>query len=138
MKEVPVGKAEILLEGDTLALICLGPVTNRALEAARDFPGRVGVFDFRFLKPIDTAALDGIADRYAHILTLEDGSLKGGLYGAVCEHLACRRNRPVIEGAGIPDAFTVHARQADQRRDCGLDKEGIAGRIAGILSGSKK
>jgi 1-deoxy-D-xylulose-5-phosphate synthase len=137
MQELPLGKAETLLEGDTVALVCLGPVANRAVEAAQDFPGRVGVYDFRFLKPLDHETLDLIAGRYSHILTLEDGSLKGGLYGAVCEHLACRPERPVIEGAGIPDAFTLHARQADQRRDCGLDKKGISDRIGKILAASK-
>ena len=137
MQELPLGKAETLLEGDTVALVCLGPVANRAVEAAQDFPGRVGVYDFRFLKPLDHETLDLIAGRYSHILTLEDGSLKGGLYGAVCEHLACRPECPVIEGAGIPDAFTLHARQADQRRDCGLDKKGISDRIGKILAASK-
>ena len=137
MQELPLGKAETLLEGDTVALVCIGPVANRAVEAARDFPGRVGVYDFRFLKPLDHETLDLIAGRYSHILTLEDGSLKGGLYGAVCEHLACRPECPVIEGAGIPDAFTLHARQADQRRDCGLDKKGISDRIGKILAASK-
>lgn len=137
MQELPLGKAETLLEGDTVALVCLGPVANRAVEAAQDFPGRVGVYDFRFLKPLDHETLDLIAGKYSHILTLEDGSLKGGLYGAVCEHLACRPERPVIEGAGIPDAFTLHARQADQRRDCGLDKKGISDRIGKILAASK-
>ncbi|MCR5245069.1 MAG: 1-deoxy-D-xylulose-5-phosphate synthase [Bacteroidales bacterium] len=136
MQELPLGKAETLLEGDTVALVCLGPVANRAVEAAQDFPGRVGVYDFRFLKPLDHETLDLIAGRYSHILTLEDGSLKGGLYGAVCEHLACRPECPVIEGAGIPDAFTLHARQADQRRDCGLDKKGISDRIGKILAAS--
>ena len=137
MQELPLGKAETLLEGDTVALVCIGPVANRAVEAAQDFPGRVGVYDFRFLKPLDDETLDLIAGRYSHILTLEDGSLKGGLYGAVCEHLACRPECPVIEGAGIPDAFTLHARQADQRRDCGLDKKGISDRIGKILAASK-
>ena len=137
MQELPLGKAETLLEGDTVALVCIGPVANRAVEAAQDFPGRVGVYDFRFLKPLDHETLDLIAGRYSHILTLEDGSLKGGLYGAVCEHLACRPECPVIEGAGIPDAFTLHARQADQRRDCGLDKKGISDRIGKILAASK-
>ena len=55
----------------------------------------------------------------------------------MCEHLACRPECPVIEGAGIPDAFTLHARQADQRRDCGLDKKGISDRIGKILAASK-
>ena len=130
------GKAVELLEGDTVAIVCLGPVVHRALEAASDFPGEVGVYDFRFLKPLDEDMLDRIADRYKAVLTLEDGCLKGGLYGAVCEYFGGHAGIPV-EGTGIPDTFIGHARQAAQRAECGLDAEGVRKKIKKILENSK-
>ena len=120
-----IGRAETLLEGDTVAVLGLGPVVNRALEAARDWPGRVGVFDLRFLKPLDTEAVRRIAGRYAHILTVEDGALCGGLYGAVAELLARIRSRATLDGIGIPDRFIPQAKQSEQQAECGLDVEGI-------------
>ena len=120
-----IGRAETLLEGDTVAVLGLGPVVNRALEAARDWPGRVGVFDLRFLKPLDTEAVRRIAGRYAHILTVEDGALCGGLYGAVAELLARTRSRATLDGIGIPDRFIPQAKQSEQQAECGLDVEGI-------------
>ena len=56
---------------------------------------------------------------------MEDGSLKGGLYGAVCEYLAARDAHTTVRGIGIPDRFIPQARQDEERRDCGLDTEGI-------------
>ncbi len=120
-----IGRGSTLLEGDEVAILGIGPVVNRALEAAADWPGRVGVYDLRFLKPLDTEAVRHIAGRYAHILTVEDGALCGGLYGAVAELLARTRSRATLDGIGIPDRFIPQAKQSEQQAECGLDVEGI-------------
>ena len=123
--ELPVGKAECLLEGSTVAIIGIGPCVNRALEAANEFPGKVGVYDFRFLKPLDEETLEHIARAYTHILTVEDGCLAGGLFGAVTEYMATKGHLIEIKGAGIPDSFIRHAPQSVQRADAGIDKKSL-------------
>ena len=124
-RTLELGKAEVLAEGDEVALICTGPVTNRALEAASSYPGRVGVYNFRFVKPLDEEMLAEIAEKYRHIITVEDASLKGGLYGAVCEFLMSGGYGIRAEGIGVPDRFIAQDRQSSQLASCGLDKEGI-------------
>ncbi|MBR3097482.1 MAG: 1-deoxy-D-xylulose-5-phosphate synthase, partial [Bacteroidales bacterium] len=127
-EELPIGKGERLLEGKDVAVLALGPVANRALEAAlrhkADYWVAPSVYDMRFLKPLDTAIMEEVS-RCRVILTLEDGALKGGLYGAVCEYFAGRGNAPIIKGLGIPDRFIPQDRQAAQRADCCLDTESI-------------
>lgn len=123
--ELPVGKAETLLEGDTVAVVSCGPAAYEALRAAEDYAGKVGVYNFRFVKPLDCEALDGIAARYERIVTVEDGTLLGGLYGAVCEYVLARGYDIKVEGIGIPDRFISQARQTKQLVDCGIDYEGI-------------
>ena len=130
------GKAEVLQEGDTLAVITTGPSAYRAMEAAADFPGKVGVYNFRFVKPLDTDMLDAIARKYTCVLTVEDGTLMGGLHGAVSEYLA-PLGTVKVEGAGAPDRFIGHARQADQRAICGIDAESLRKRFKKILENSK-
>lgn len=130
---LPVGKAECLLEGSDVALIAAGPEANRALEAAKAFPGRVGVYNFRFIKPLDTDMLDTIAAHFRHIITVEDAAVKGGLYGAVCEHLAPLESAPSIEGIGVPDRFIRHAKQSRQIEMCGLDAKGIEKRLQKVF-----
>ena len=121
------GRAETLLEGDgTVAVLGLGPVVNRALEAAQAWPGRVCVVDVRFLKPLDERMLADVAGRYKHLITVEDGCLAGGLYGAVSEWLAAHRTGATLEGIGIPDRIITHARQSEQYAECGIDAAGIA------------
>ena len=123
--ELPVGKAEPLLEGDTVAVVSCGPAAYDALRAAEEYAGKVGVYNFRFIKPLDCEALDGIAARYERIVTVEDGTLLGGLYGAVCEYVLARGYDIKVEGIGIPDRFISQARQTKQLADCGIDYEGI-------------
>ncbi len=136
-RAIEVGKAEVLAEGDEVALVCTGPVTHRALEAASSYPGRVGVYNFRFVKPLDTGMLAEIAVRYRRIITLEDASLKGGLYGAVCEFLMSGGYGIRAEGIGVPDRFIPQDRQSGQLASCGLDREGIEKRLKKVFEDKK-
>lgn len=123
--ELPVGKSRCLKKGEMVAVLALGPFAYRALEAAEAFGKKVAVYDMRFLKPLDTELLDELASNYKALLTVEDGVLKGGLYGAVCEYLEEKDYKLKVRGLGIPDKFVSHGSQAQQRSAFGLDKEGI-------------
>lgn len=123
-----VGKGQCLMKGKGVAVLALGPVANRALEAAQrhksDYWVGPSVYDMRFLKPLDQDILEEVSS-YKAILTVEDGSLKGGLYGAVSEYFAARPDAPIIKGVGIPDRFVVQDTQKAQREECGLDTESL-------------
>lgn len=130
---VETGRAEALLEGSEVAVIATGPVVNRALEAALEFGGRVGVYDFRFVKPLDEEMLSLICSRYGRILTVEDGCLLGGLHGAVCEWVGAKGLRLAVDGIGVPDEFVPGASQAAQLAKYGIDKAGIAEKLKKVL-----
>ena len=134
---LPVGPAEVLLEGDELAVIGIGPVVNRAVEAAAAWPGRVGVYNFRFLKPLDTQTLRNICKRYRALITVEDGSIAGGLFGAVSEFVAAEGFALPVEGIGIPDRFIAQARQNEQYAACGLDVAGIQKSLQKVFENRK-
>ena len=125
---IPEGKGEKLLEGSEIAILGIGPAVNRALEAAAHFKETSGtcpaVYDMRFLKPLDEAILEEVSG-FKTVITVEDGALKGGLFGAVSEYFAPRAGAPVIKGAGIPDIFISQASRSEQLHACGIDAEGI-------------
>jgi len=123
--ELPVGKAEELIPGSEVAVIGTGPVLNRAVEAAERFGGCVGVYNFRFVKPLDTKMLEKIARSYRRIITVEDGALIGGLFGAVSEYLAGSGFPVPVEPVGIGDVFVGQASQLEQRNEWNLNKEGL-------------
>ena len=135
-KELPIGRGEKLFDGKDVAILALGPVANRAVEAARrhkdDYWVAPSVYDMRFLKPLDSAILEEVS-RFRVVLTLEDGALKGGLYGAVCEYFAGRSDAPIIKGLGIPDRFIAQDTQTAQRAECCLDTESIFGLLMDLM-----
>ena len=127
-EELPIGKGEKLLEGKRVAVLGIGPVVNRAVEAAKrhkiDYGVAPAVYDMRFLKPLDPQIMEE-AGKFDAIITAEDGSLKGGLYGAVSEYFAGRENAPIIKGVGIPDRFIPQDTQKAQRASCGMDEASL-------------
>ena len=123
------GKGECLTEGVRIAVIGLGPAMNRAVEAASRFLGKHGwspaVWDLRFLKPLDREILDSVAREFGAVITVEDGCLAGGLFGAVTEYMAAEGHSLLVSGLGIPDTFIPQDRQDAQRAACGIDADGI-------------
>ena len=90
----------------------------------------------RFLKPLDTDILEEVAANCHSVITVEDGCLKGGLFGAVSEYFSGRAKHPVIKGLGIPDRFVQQDRQDSQRRDCSLDTESILDLLVEMMKNS--
>lgn len=127
-EEIPSGRGEKLLDGKGLAVLGVGPVVNRAVEAARrhklDYWVGPAVYDMRFVKPIDKAILEEVA-AYKVILTVEEGAAKGGLYSEVCEYFAGRDTRPIIKSVAIPDRFIPQADRARQLELCSMDTESL-------------
>lgn len=123
-----IGKGERLMDGEKVAVLALGPVANRAVEAAERLREETGtgpaIFNAIFLKPFDAVLLEE-ASHFKRIVTLEDGSLKGGLFSEVSEYVASRGLDIEVSGIGIPDRFITQASVARQREDCGLTTDQI-------------
>lgn len=134
--KVEIGKSEKLLQGSDVAVLALGPVAHRALEAALRIQEETGkcpsVYDVRFLKPFDNKMMEEISS-FKAILTVEDGALKGGLFSEVSEYVASRGLEIIVKGAGVPDRFITQDSQAAQRLACGLDADSIRIALAGIF-----
>lgn len=123
-----IGKGERLMDGEKVAVLALGPVANRAVEAAERLREETGtgpaIFNAIFLKPFDAVLLEE-ASHFKRIVTLEDGSLKGGLFSEVSEYVASRGLDIEVSGIGIPDRFITQASVMRQREDCGLTTDRI-------------
>ncbi|MDR3204359.1 MAG: 1-deoxy-D-xylulose-5-phosphate synthase [Deltaproteobacteria bacterium] len=125
-----LGRAETMIEGSDLTFVTLGQTVWPAMEAAKRLKKRsisAGVINLRFIKPLDSQTLLDICQKSRLIITCEENSLIGGLYGAVCELLASfKLNKPMpIKGLGLTDAPIAHASQSQQRASLGLDAYGL-------------
>ncbi len=128
------GKGEKLAEGSKVAVIAAGPVANRALEAAQEIKEETGwspsVYNIRYIKPIDKEMLEEIASRHERIITVEDGTVIGGLYGAVSEFMSSDERHTYVRAIGIPDAYISQGTQKQLRSECSLTREGIKAAIS--------
>lgn len=139
-RKIVPGKAVTLREGQGVAVLALGNCSRRAAAAAGELAaagkGSATVIDVRYLKPLDKDLILKAARSHKAIITVEDGCIKGGLFGAVTELLAEKGLSVPVKGLGIPDRFIAQDSQAAQRAECGIDKDGIARCIAEIFEKS--
>ncbi len=130
------GKSEKLMDGSSVAVLALGLVAHRAVEAASRIKEETGmnpiVYNVRFLKPFDMEMMEDVKD-CSTIITLEDGALKGGLYDEVCEYVSGHGSKATVKGFGVPDRFMPQATVSQQRKACGLDAESIYSVLSGLF-----
>ena len=128
-EELPVGKGELMMEGERIAVIAAGPFVYRAMEAARKFRESEGwnpaIYNIRYIKPVDEGLLGEIASGYDAVITVEDGSVIGGLYGAVAEYMSALDRPLPVRAVGIPDRYIGQGTQKELRAECNLTSDGI-------------
>jgi len=136
MEEIEIGKGRMLRDGNDLAIISIGHVGNFAVEAANELETEgisIASYDLRFLKPIDDALLHEIFSKFDKIITVEDGSMVGGLGSAVLEFAADHNQKAGLKRLGVPDRFVEQGTQEELYKECGYDKEGIKQAIKKML-----
>ncbi len=123
-----IGAGVLLRDGADVGLIGTGTQTIRVLAAAEELATEgidAAVLHLPTLKPLDVAAIVGLAERTGAIATAEDHSIVGGLGGAVAEALGEHRPTP-LRRVGLRDVFGESA-----PNDALLDKYGLtAGHVA--------
>jgi 1-deoxy-D-xylulose-5-phosphate synthase len=127
--EVKIGRGEKLKDGTDLAILSLGPIGNqvtRAISVLESEQISVAHYDMRFLKPLDAALLKSVFTQFDKVITVEDGSVIGGLGSAVIEYMNDNNHKARVLRLGIPDRYIDHGTQQELYRECGYDAEGIA------------
>ncbi len=134
-----MGKGEVLAEGDDLLMLPLGSTFYRVCEAAKQLKEegiQATVVNPRFIKPLDSRLLCGLAQKIGRVVTIEEHVLAGGFGSAVIELLQERGLSDVeVLRLGIPDQFLEHGPQEVLRGEYGLDSRGILRRVRSFLMG---
>jgi 1-deoxy-D-xylulose-5-phosphate synthase len=124
-----IGEAEILKDGEEIAIIALGNMVYQAMSASErlDKDGvSVMVVNARFVKPMDRNLLISIASRIKRIITVEENTLTGGFGSSVLELLNDTEIPHIkIQRLGLPDEFICQGYHDELRKKYGLDEEGI-------------
>lgn len=134
---LPVGRAELLRDGDTAVILALGTMVHPALEAADilDSEGMtLAVVNARFVKPLDEELIVALAEKHGILITIEENALQGGFGTAVLELLEQRNLSGVrVLRLGYPDSYIPQGEQHELRALLGLDSDGITASIRSFL-----
>ncbi|MCZ4317887.1 1-deoxy-D-xylulose-5-phosphate synthase [Aequorivita viscosa] len=128
-KKVEIGKAHFLQKGTEIAVLTIGTMANNALEAIEKLTTlqreKVGLVDVRFLKPMDESLLHEVFSNYKTIITIEDGTVVGGLGSSVVLFASKHHYKIPIEILGVPDVFPEHGTVSELQEQSGISSEKI-------------
>jgi 1-deoxy-D-xylulose-5-phosphate synthase len=132
---VELGRAELLREGDDVALVGYGQMAEVALEAAELLEAQgcsCTVVNARFARPLDHALFDKLLTSHRLVVTVEEATLNGGFGSALLEHAAqVDRAHARILPLGVPDRFIEHGSRAELLQELGLTPAGIRDTVLG-------
>jgi 1-deoxy-D-xylulose-5-phosphate synthase len=134
--EVPYGTWEQLREGKgEVAILAVGTMVAPAVQAAELLaPEGVdcAVVNCRFLKPLDSALLESLVQRYRVLVTVEEGTIVNGFGAYLAETLQTTHPEVRVVALGVPDRLIEQAPRAEQLEVFGLTAAGIARRITAL------
>ncbi len=138
MKEIKIGTGRKLKDGQDIAILSLGHPGNFAAAAIRDLKTdglNPAHYDMRFAKPLDEELLHEVFTKFDKVITVEDGTVKGGFGSAVLEFMAANNYHAAIKILGIPDSIVEHGTPKELHRECGYDAQAIKETVLEMMKG---
>lgn len=129
---LPIGKGEILRQGDDVLLVGYGTMVYPAMQAAEilsEHGIEATVINARFAKPLDTELILPLAKEIGRVVTLEEGCVMGGFGSALAETLLDNDVVVPVKRIGIPDILVDHAEPNESKADLALMPAQIAEQI---------
>ena len=122
-EKIEIGKGIRLKEGNKIAVLSIGTICNNVTKAIHfsDNKDVISHYDMRFIKPLDENLLHSVFKKYKTVITVEDGTIKGGFGSAVLEFAAINNYKNTIKISGIPDTFIDHGKVMELQKKCGID-----------------
>ncbi len=138
-EKLPIGKGRKIKDGKDIAILSLGHPGNFAQTAIRNLRSE-GIdpahYDIRFVKPIDEDLLHEVFQQYDKVITVEDGTVVGGLGSAILEFMNAHGYQSQIKILGIPDTIVEHGSLKELQKECHYDAIAIAEAVKTLLGQS--
>ncbi|MFH1654834.1 MAG: 1-deoxy-D-xylulose-5-phosphate synthase [Pseudomonadota bacterium] len=134
-KTLEYGKAQIVYEKEKpqTTVWAAGHLVIEAVKAANILSEEgidITVIDPCFVKPFDFSLFNQLSKHCSNVITVEEGSLTGGLGSLIKNHIS-DKDLSIYE-LGISDEFTIHTSQNDLRRMHNIDSSAIAEAVRGL------
>lgn len=135
-QKIQIGKAKKLRKGKGIAILSTGTLADNvaiALDEIEDTERYFAHYHFGFIKPLDEKKLHKICDKFATIITVEDGVTTGGFGSSILEFSAKNDYVNEIFLCGVPDYFIEHGTVYELQQFCNLDVDGLKSLFSGLL-----
>ncbi len=136
-EKLEVGKGRMLSDGDNVAILTIGKpgmFAQRAVKKLEKESISAAHYDMRYLKPIDESILNEVFKKHQLVITVEDGTVKGGFGSAVAEFMVENNYTARLKILGIPDRFIEQGTPDELYRECGFDTKGIYEAVKELLT----
>lgn len=127
-EEITIGTGRKLKDGADMALVSFGPIGTSVAKAAEILADQgidAAHYDLRFAKPLDHKMLHELFQQFKKVITIEDGTIVGGIGSALIEFANEHGYSAQIKRMGIPDQFIEHGTPQELITECGFHTEGI-------------
>lgn len=131
-----VGKANVMADGQDVAIMATGLMIPEALKAKELLAAEgisAAVVNHHTIKPFDTTTTAEFAAKCKAIVTAEEHSVIGGLGDCVAEVLAESGTSCKLRRVGIQDVFGKSGKPAELFKAYGLTAENIAANAKQVL-----
>lgn len=126
--KIEIGKGKLLKKGTKTAILSNGFIGNNIIPALAEVehPHDFSHYDFPFVKPMDKPLLHEIFSTYKNVVTLEDGTIKGGFGSSIIEFAAENNYLVPVKVLGIPDQFIEHGTLEELQQLCKIDAKSLS------------
>ena len=132
--KIQIGKGIQVQEGAKIAVLSLGTIIENVKDATHLIHQDISIYNMLFLKPLDTALLDTIFKKYDTLITIEDGTIVGGLGSSVTDYAFAKAYKGTIKRLGIPDYFIPQGSTEELQEKTGISVEEIKKTILESIS----
>lgn len=138
MKEIKIGTGRKIKDGQDIVILSLGHPGNFAAAAIRELKNdglNPEHYDMRFAKPLDEELLHDVFSKFTKLITVEDGTVKGGFGSAILEFMNEYNYHAEIKILGIPDHVIEHGTLKELHHECHYDAEAIKAAVLEMMRG---
>lgn len=132
--KLEIGKAQYLKKGKDIAIISFGALANELFEKVNSEQLNITWLDLIFVKPLDIEKVTEVLLQHQHIITIEDGSLLGGMNTEIKNLLLDLNIQRNLKCFGLPDEFVTHGNNAELYKMLGVDAGAILECVKGIMN----
>ncbi|MBS9777364.1 MAG: 1-deoxy-D-xylulose-5-phosphate synthase [Gammaproteobacteria bacterium] len=120
---IPIGKGNIIREGERLAVLCFGTLLSRLNTICDE--KNITLVDMRFVKPLDTKLITQLLETHNSFIVVEEGCVKGGIGEEITTFINAQSSKSQVKCLGLSDRFLAHGKRDEILAQQGLNEEQI-------------